>query len=160
MAPQATAESLNALIDKLESQKSEVQAQLDSLPATLSSNQPTVVMLKSNIKALEQQIAQKQAELTSPSRRTLNYTIGEFQRLQMQAGFAQDLYKTALAALEKGRMDAARTLKMVSPLQAPTEPSYPMEPLRMYNMILTLLAAIALAGIVKLLEGIILDHVD
>ncbi|WP_321912900.1 chain-length determining protein [Paraburkholderia sp. J11-2] len=160
MAPQATAESLNALIDKLEAQRTEVQAQLDSLPPTLSPNQPTVVMLRSSLKAIDQQIAQKQAELTSPSRRTLNYTVGEFQRLQMQAGFAQDLYKTALAALEKGRMDAARTLKMVSPLQAPTTPSYPMEPQRMYNTILTLLAAIALAGIVKLLEGIILDHVD
>lgn len=160
MAPQATAESLNALIDKLEVQKTDVQTQLASLPSTLNKNQPTVVMLENNLSALEQQIAQKRAELTSPSRKTLNYTVDEYQRLQMQASFAQDLYKTALAALEKGRMDSARTLKMVSLLQSPTNPNYPMEPKRLYNTILTLLVAIVLAGIVKLLEGIVLDHID
>jgi capsular polysaccharide transport system permease protein len=159
-APQATAESVNALIEKLEMQKTEVQTQLASLPGTLNSDQPTVVMLRNNLKALEQQIAQKQAELTSPSRRTLNYTVEEFQRLQMQVSFAQDLYKTALSALEQGRMDAARTLKMVSILQAPTRPVYPLEPGRIYNTIVTLLLAGALIGVVKLLESIIRDHVD
>lgn len=160
VAPQATAESLNALIDKLEAQRTDVATQLASLPSSLSPNQPTIVMLKKNLQALEQQIAQKRAELASPSRRTLNYTVEEFQRLQMKVGFVQDLYKTALSALEKGRMDAARTLKKVSILQAPTQPSYPLEPTRIYNMILSLLAAAALAGVVKLLESIILDHVD
>ncbi|MDN8011731.1 chain-length determining protein [Burkholderia multivorans] len=160
VAPQATVESLTAMIDKLEAQKTEVQTQLSSLPSSLSPDQPTVVMLRNNLKALEQQIAQKRAELTSPSRRTLNYTVEEFQRLQMQVGFAQDLYKTALAALEKGRMDAARTLKMVSIIQKPTRPGYPTEPGRLYNAFVTLVVAAALAGVVKLLESIILDHVD
>jgi len=160
VAPKSTADSINALIDKLEAQRTDVQTQLASLPASLSPNQPTVVMLKKNLNALKQQIAQKRAELTSPSRRTLNYTVDEFQQLQMQATFAQDMYKTALAALEKGRMDAARTLKMVSMLQKPTKPNYPVEPARIYNVIMTLLIAFALAGVVKLLEGIILDHVD
>ncbi|WP_244111843.1 chain-length determining protein [Burkholderia diffusa] len=159
-APQATAESINALIDKLEAQKTDIKTQLASLPASLSADQPTVVMLRNNLNAVEQQITQKRAELTSPSRRTLNYTVEEFQRLQMQAGFAQDLYKTALSALEQGRMDAARTLKMVSILQTPTMPSFPMEPERIYNTIVTILIAAALIGVVKLLESIILDHVD
>ncbi|HEM8494242.1 TPA: chain-length determining protein [Burkholderia multivorans] len=159
-APQVTADSLNAIIDKLESQKADVQTQLASLPSTLSPSQPTVVMLRNNLNALERQIARKRAELASPSRRTLNYTVEEFQRLQMQVGFAQDLYKTALSALETGRMDAARTLKMVSTLQAPTKPSYPLEPGRIYNTLVTLLIAAALIGVIKLLESIILDHVD
>ncbi|MFM0500982.1 chain-length determining protein [Paraburkholderia caffeinilytica] len=159
-APQATAESINVLIDKLEEQKSAVQTQLASLPANLSPNQPTVVMLKANVNALTQQIAEKRAELTSPSRRTLNYTIEEFQRLQMQVTFSQDLYKTALSALEQGRMDAARTLKMVSVLQSPTTPVFPLEPERIYSLIVTILVALALIGVVKLTESIIRDHVD
>ncbi|WP_239007366.1 chain-length determining protein [Burkholderia diffusa] len=159
-APQATAESINALIEKLEAQKTDVKTQLAALPASLDQNQPTVVMLKNNLNAIQQQITQKKAELTSPSRRTLNYTVDEFQRLQMQAGFAQDLYKTALSALEKGRMDAARTLKMVSTLQAPTMPGYPLKPERLYNVLVTLLIAAAVIGVIKLLESIISDHVD
>jgi capsular polysaccharide transport system permease protein len=160
VAPQATAESINALIDKLEGQKAAVQTQLASLPPDLNPNQPMVVMLKKNLSVLDQQIAEKRAELASPANRTLNYTVEEFQRLQMQVSFAQDLYKTALSALEQGRMDAARTLKMVSILQSPTKPNWPVEPMRLYNIIVTLLIILSLVGVMKLLESIILDHVD
>jgi capsular polysaccharide transport system permease protein len=160
VAPPATLESLNAIIAKLEAQKSDIQTQLASLPAALDKNQPTVVMLNNNLSALEKQIAKKRAELASPERKTLNYTVEEFQRLQMQVSFAQDLYKAALSTLEQGRMDVARTLKMVSVLQAPTLPGYPLEPARLYSAFITLLIALALIGIVKLLESIILDHVD
>lgn len=160
VAPQATAESLNALVGKLEAQKTDIETQLASLPRDLSPSQPTVVMLRQNINALQQQIVEKRAELASPTSRTLNYTVEEFQRLQMQVGFAKDLYKTALSSLEQGRMDAARTLKMVSILQSPTTPNYPLEPKRFYNAFVTLFFALAMIGIVKLLESIILDHVD
>jgi capsular polysaccharide transport system permease protein len=160
VAPETTAQSLNALIDHLEAQKTAVQTQLNSLPSALNANQPTVVLLKKNLAAIEQQIMQRRAELASPSKRTLNYTVEEFQRLQMQVGFAQDLYKTALSALEQGRIDAARTLKMVSVLQSPTKPVYPEEPARLYRTLVTILVGLGLAGVLKLTESIILDHVD
>jgi capsular polysaccharide transport system permease protein len=160
VAPQTTAENLNTLIDKLEAQKTDVQTQLASLPASLNANHPVVVMLKQNLSALQQQITQKRAELASPTSRTLNYTVEEFQRLKMQVDFTQDLYKAALSSLEQGRMDAARTLKIISILQSPTKPTYPLQPERFYNAFVTLLIALALIGVVKLLEAIILDHVD
>ncbi|WP_244816884.1 hypothetical protein [Caballeronia sp. Lep1P3] len=160
VAPETTAQSLNALIDRLDAQKTAVQTQLDSLPSTLNADQPIVVMLKKNLVSIDQQIVQRRAQLASPSKNTLNYTVEEFQRLQMQVGFAQDLYKTALSALEQGRIDAARTLKMVSVLQSPTRPGFPIEPSRWYNALVTLLVGLALAGVLKLTESIILDHVD
>lgn len=160
VSPQSTAESLNALIAKLEAQKTDVQTQLASLPASLNPDHPTILLLKRNLAALDVQIAQKRAELASPSKGTLNYTVEEFQRLQMNVNFVQDLYKTALSALEKGRMDAARTLKKVSILQTPTLPDYPLEPQRLYNILVTLLLAGALAGGLYLAKSIVLDHVD
>ncbi|OLL28745.1 chain-length determining protein [Burkholderia sp. SRS-W-2-2016] len=160
VAPASTADSINALIARLEGQKADVQTQLAALPQNLSPNQPVVVMLKKNLAALDQQISQKRAELAAPTSKTLNSTIDEFQQLQLQVTFAQDLYKTALSALEQGRMDAARTLKMVSILQSPTMPGYPMQPRRIYNAFVTLLIALVLIGMIKLLESIILDHVD
>jgi len=51
----------------------------------------------------------------------------------MDAGFAEDVYKTALVALENGRIEATRTLKKVSVLQRPTVPQYPLEPRRIYK---------------------------
>jgi capsular polysaccharide transport system permease protein len=83
----------------------------------------------------------------------------EFQRLQMDAAFKQDVYKSSLAALEKGRFDAARMLDKVSVLQSPSLPEFPLEPRRLYNILATLIIAAMLAG-TKLLEGIVLDHLD
>ena len=45
-------------------------------------------------------------------------------------------------------------------LQAPTLPQYPLEPRRMYNIVIFILVALVLAGIVRLLAAIIRDHKD
>jgi capsular polysaccharide transport system permease protein len=90
----------------------------------------------------------------------LNSYVEEFHRLEMDVQFTQELYKSSLIALEKGRIDATRMLEKVSVLQTATLAEYPMEPRRVYNTIITLLLALMLAGILKLLKSIVLDHVD
>lgn len=159
-SPQATAESLGTLIGKLEGQRAELQTQLASLPKTLDQDHPNVVMLKQSLAAIDRQIDKENARLANPSGKTLNITMEEFNRLQMEVGFTQEIYKAALTALEKGRLDATRMLEKVSILQTPTLPEYPMKPRRIYNTVVTLLLGLVLAGIVKLLEGIVRDHVD
>lgn len=160
LSPQITAESINAIIGKLEEQRAQIQTQLASLPKTLDRDHPNVLMLKQSQAAVDRQISDEKAKLATPSGKTLNIEVEEFQRLQMDAEFTQELYKSALVALEKGRMDATRMLEKVSILQAPTLAEYPMEPRRIYNAIVTLLFAVLFAGILKLLERIVLDHVD
>lgn len=160
LSPQATAESINVLIAKLEEQRAQLETQLASLPKTLDRDHPNIVMLKQSLAAVDRQIAEERAKLANPGGKTLNITLEEFQRLQMEVTFTQELYKAALSALEKGRIDATRMLEKVSVLQAPTHPEYPMEPRRVYNTVLSLLFGLILAGILKLLESIVLDHVD
>jgi capsular polysaccharide transport system permease protein len=160
LSPQATAESLNILIARLEEQRAQVQTQLASLPKSLDPDHPNLVMLKQSLAAINRQLAEEKAKLANPTGKTLNITLEEFQRLQMELTFAQDFYKAALTALEKGRMDATRMLEKVSVLQAPTLPEYPMEPRRIYNSLVTLLFAVIVAGILKLLESIVRDHTD
>jgi capsular polysaccharide transport system permease protein len=160
VSPQATAENIALIVAKLEEQRAQIQTQIASLPATLERNHPNILMLRQSLAAVDRQIDQEKAKLASTEGKTLNVTMEEFQRLQMEVTFTRDLYKAALTALEKGRMDATRMLEKVSVLQAPTLPEYPMEPRRIYNTALTLLAAALLAGIFKLLESIVLDHVD
>jgi capsular polysaccharide transport system permease protein len=160
VSPQATAESINLIVAKLEAQRAQIQTQLASLPTTLERNHPNVQMLRQSLAAVDRQIGREKAKLASTEGKTLNTTMEEFRRLQMEVTFTQDLYKTALTALEKGRMDAARMLEKVSVLQTPTLPEYPMKPRRFYNTLVTLLFAAIFAGILKLLESIVLDHVD
>ena len=160
VSPEATAESINAIIARLEEKRTQLQTQLASLPKSLDRNHPSISMLTQALAAVNLQIAQEKAKLAAPSGRTLNYTVEEFERLQMEVSFTQDIYKTALVALEKGHMDSTRMLEKVSVLQTPTLPEYPMKPDRVYNTVATLLFTFLLAGILKLLESIILDHVD
>jgi capsular polysaccharide transport system permease protein len=119
-----------------------------------------VSQLNLQISALEKQLKEENDRLASPQAKTINAVVEEFQRLEMEAGFAQDLYRTGLAALEKGRVEAIRTLKKVSILQNPTRPQYPLEPQRIYNIAVYFLSALATAGIVYLLAAIIRDHKD
>jgi capsular polysaccharide transport system permease protein len=160
VSPQATAENIAAIVARLEAQRTELETQRSASQAYLVPNHPNIVQLSQQIIAVENQIVQEQAKLASPGGATLNRTVEEFQRLEMEAAFAQDLYKTALAALEKGRMEATRTIKKVSMVQAPTLPEYPLEPRRFYNTLVFILVAMLLAGVAHLLTAIVRDHKD
>lgn len=160
VSPQATAETLAATINRFEAQRTELQARRGTLLGYLSLKAPAVVELDMQIEAIEKQIEKEQERLTSPDGRPLNLTVEEFQRLEMEALFAQDVYKTALVSLEKSRVEATRTIKKVSVLQNPTLPQYPMEPRRIYNIIVFILVTLLLAGVIHLLAAIIRDHKD
>ncbi len=160
LSPQATAESINAIVAALEGQRAQLQTQLASLPKSLDRDHPNILMLKQSLGAVDAQIKQEKLKLATPSGGTLNAYVEEFYRLDMNVKFTQELYKSSLTALEKGRIDATRMLEKVSVLQSATLPEYPMEPRRLYNTLVTLLVALMLAGILELLKSIVLDHVD
>lgn len=161
ISPQAKAETLVAITGRLEGQISELKARRSAMLGYLSANSPDVAQLTLQIDALEKQMAQEQARLASPKGGSmLNRQIEEFQRLELEAGFAQDVYKTSLVALERGRVEAGRTLKKVSVVQSPTLAEYPLEPRRIYNILVFGLTVLALAGIAHLLAAIVRDHQD
>jgi capsular polysaccharide transport system permease protein len=160
VSPQGTAENVFGIISQLEGQLTTLKTQRDALLGYLNPQNPSVIELDLQIASIKRQMTQQQARLTSSERQTLNHAIEEFTRLQMNVEFTQDMYKTALAALEKGRVDSVRTIKMVSVIQSPTQPQYPMEPRRIYNTTVFIVATLMLAGIVSLLSTIIREHRD
>lgn len=160
VSPQATVENIASIVARLEALRTELQTQRSTNQAYLVPNHPGIIQLDQQIAAVEKQITQEQAKLASPNGKTLNSTVEEFQRLEMEAAFAQDIYKTALTALERGRIEATRTIKKVSVLQAPTLPEYPLEPRRFYNMLVFMLVALLLAGVAHLIAAIVRDHKD
>jgi len=160
VSPQATAEAIAAIVARLESQRIDLQTQRASLQAYLVANHPNVVMLNQQIAAIEQQLARERRRLAAPTGSSLNRTVEEFQRLEADAVFADDVYKTALVALERGRVEAIRTIKKMSVMEAPTMPEYPMQPRRIYNTLVSVLIAMLVAGVAHLLMAIIRDHKD
>lgn len=160
VSPQAAAENIAGIVAKLEAQRTELETQRSALQSYLVPSHPSIVQIDQQIAAVGKQLAQEQARLTSPRGKTLNLAVEAFQRLEMQAAFTQDVYKTALVALEKGRIEATRTIKKVSVLQAPTQPEYPLQPRRLYNTLVFMLVAMLLAGVAHLLAAIVRDHKD
>ncbi len=160
ISPQATAESLGTIVARLEGQLTELKAKREAMLGYLSPSAPDIALIDLEIGAIVKQLRTEQGRLTSPKGGTLNRTVEEFQRLEMETIFAQDVYKTALVALEKGRMEATRNLKKVSIVQSPTLPQYPLEPRRVYNTVVFTLSVLMLAGIVQLLAAIVRDHKD
>ncbi len=160
VSPESTTENLAGIVSKLEGELTSLQTQRSALLGYLMPESPKVVELNLQIAAVEKQIVQEKSRLAAPNGKTLNRTVEEYQRLTMEAEFAQNIYKTALVAQEKGRIEATRTLKKVSVLQQPTMPELPLQPRRLYNTIVFVLAALLIAGIVHLIAAIIRDHKD
>jgi capsular polysaccharide transport system permease protein len=160
LSPKATAESLSGIVARLEGQLAELKAKREAMAGYLSPGAPDLAQVILEIGAVENQLRLEKARLTSPSGGTLNKTLDEFQRLEMEAQFAHDLYRSALVSLERGRVEATRNLKKVSIVQSPTHPEYPLQPHRIYNITVFALSALMLAGVAQLLAAIIRDHQD
>lgn len=160
VSPQATAENLAAIVARLEAQLAELQTRRTGLQSFLQPKAPQLAEVNAQIAAVEAQLQSERARLAAPEGGTLNKTVEEFQRLQLDAEFSQRVLTTALTSLERGRVDAARTLKKVQVLQSPNLPEYPLQPRRLYNTVVYALAAMLLAGVLQLLLAIVRDHQD
>lgn len=160
VSPQAVAESIVTLVAKLEAQRTELETQRSALQSYLVPSHPNIIQINQQIAAVMHQIAQEQAKLASVSGKTLNRTVEEFQRLEMEAAFTHDVYKTSLVALEKVKVEVTRTIKKVSVLQSPTLPEYPLQPRRIYNTMVFILFILMMAGVMHLLLAIVRDHKD
>ena len=159
-SPTAQVEALVGITNSIEGQLSQLKAKRSAMLSYLSQEAPDIIQANAEIAALETQLSMERARLATPKGQTLNKVVEEYQRLELEAKFAQDVYQTALVALEKGRLEALRNLKKLSVLQSPTKPQYPVEPRRFYNIIIFILCAAMLAGIFYLVTAIIKDHKD
>ena len=161
VSPQATADTIIGITGGIETKISGLKAQRQVLLGFLSPDAPDIRQLDIQILALEHQLARENARLaSSKGRSALNRINEEYQRLLMEAEIARDIYRTALVALERGRIDATRSIKKISVLQMPTRPDYPLEPRRIYNILIFVVVALLLAGILHLFTAIIRDHQD
>jgi len=158
VSPEGTAENLFGIVNALEGQLTTLNTQRNAALGYLNPNSPTVMNFDLQIEAVKHQISKEQARLTSSNRQMLNHTVEEFQRLKMNAEFAQGVYQSSLASLEQARLDAGRTIKMVSIIQSPSTPQYALEPRRIYNTVVFVLLTLIIFGIVSLIRAILRDH--
>ena len=78
----------------------------------------------------------------------------------MQAAFAEDAYKSANAALEAARIEAARKLKSLVIVEPPSKPETAEYPARLYNLLTLLALCIIVYSVVRLTVAAIQEHQD
>jgi capsular polysaccharide transport system permease protein len=159
-SPEDTARQIEGIVAQLEGRRAVLETQLRAMGSYLVPDHPQLVTLRQELAAIDQQIAEERSRVASPGGSPLNSKAERFQRLEQQAAFTQQIYNTTLAALEKGRIDAMRTVKKVTILQSPTLPESATKPSRLYNSLVFALASFLLAGIALLLAAIVRDHLD
>lgn len=160
VSPRGEVESLSSVVANAEGTLTELNVKRNALMDVFTPQSPAIQQLDAQIGAVERQIAEQRGRLVSSKGKGLNKVVEEHDRLQAAAEFAFDIYKTALGALEKARIDATRKLKNVAVVQSPTLPEYPIQPRRLYNIMVFVLVTAMLAGVVQLLSAIIRDHRD
>jgi len=160
ISPTGTVESINAVVASLEAQLANLRAKRTALLSYQSPRSADVRRVEAEIDALINQISQERSRTAQQAGGALNVLSSEYQTLELSVQFAQESYSGALAALENTRIEAARKLKQVSVLQNPTLPQYPLEPRRVYNLVVFTIIALFLGLIVQMLVLIIRDHRD
>jgi capsular polysaccharide transport system permease protein len=160
--PAAQAVASGALLAELEASRSRLEAELNGLRGFLHDDAYQVVALRGRIAALTRQIETERARATTDDKRGARLTqlAIEFQGLQMQAEFARDGYKLALATVENSRIDATRQIKSLVVVEPPSLPETAEYPRVLYNLGTLLAVCMLLYAIVRLVLATVREHLD
>lgn len=158
--PLAQAQASNALGAELRGQLAKVEAEHNTKRAYLNEDAPDLVALRNQAAALKLQIAREARSATRPDNGALNQLTMQFHELKSRASFAEDAYKTALAAVESTRVEAGRKVKSLVVVEPPTLPQLAEYPRRLYELATLLVAALLVYALVRLSAAVVNEHRD
>lgn len=159
--PALQAQATGTLVAELRAQLAKAEAELNTRRAYLNDNASDVATLKNQVTALRAQVARESRGATQQQgSAAINELAVRFQELKTHVGFAHEAYKTALVGVEKTRMDAARKVKSLVVLEAPTLPERADYPRRIYNLVTILIAGLLLYGVARLSAAVVDEHRD
>lgn len=158
--PEAQAVAAVTLVNTMEGQKIQMEAELRNLLTYLREDAPQVISAKNAISSLGNQITLEKSKITAPDGHKLNSMVADFEEIKAKVQFDTDLYKLTLTSIEKTRVEAARKLKVLSVISSPQLPQETKFPNIPYLIASWLLVCCLLFGTAKLLLAIIDDHKD
>ena len=159
--PQAMASADQAIVNKLEQQLTQLQAQLGALGA-MSKDSPRVVHITTQIDAVKQQIEVEKAKValkTTSSGESLTKQLKTYEDLQTEQGFAEKAYLSTLASMERARVDADRQQRYLAVFISPSVPEDALYPERLHWIIIITLGSFIVWGISSLTMAGIRDHI-
>lgn len=152
--PVTSAGSAQNLISTLQSEISKIDTQLGSSLAFMSEEAPSIVVLRAQRRALEEQLARARADIDGSAQTqgggSVATMLSAFEEMEVEREFAQQSYTAALASLERARGEADRTQRYLAVFVEPHTPEEATYPL-VFRGILTTLVLAALAWVLTVL---------
>jgi capsular polysaccharide transport system permease protein len=125
----------------------------------LNENAPEIIALKAELKAHKEQLEKERRKVASnASKDRLNDIVAQFEALYLNLSFAEDVYKTAITAVETTRIEIGRKAKQLVVIQSPYKPQSAAYPDKIYNIITIFVILSLVFGIVRLVRAIIDEH--
>jgi capsular polysaccharide transport system permease protein len=92
--------------------------------------------------------------------RSLASKVTEYQRIVLEKDFADKMLATAMSSLELARNEALHKQLYLECIVKPNKPDWPEEPLRLRNVVATLLLGLILWGVLSLTVAAVKEHND
>ena len=146
--------SNSALVQGLRSNLAQLETQLHTLRLqNLQPNAPAIITLQNQINSTREQLGIVEASVgRNKTGEALSSVIAEYERLDLERQFAQNMVTSTMAALDAARANAAAQHLYITPYVRPSLPESSMYPRRAFDI--AIVAALALiAWLVGLLVG-------
>lgn len=157
--PKTNVDVVNQVISGLKTQLANLRTEERQLLSYLNPEAPQVVAVKSQVFAVERQIQEEQAKLTSdPENSKLNEQTMAFDTIKADVEFANELYKLSLTAAEQSRLEAIRKMKNLIIISSPHQSDEALYPRKAYIILTSLAFLLIIYGFVLLTAAVIRDH--
>ena len=162
--PLKNAESRFAIVSQLEQELSKSKTRLANLRSFMSADAPSVTVLESEIKAMERQVEEERAKLgkgTEAEQRgqeSLGSLVASFEELLVEREFSEKAYVSALASLERARVEADRQQRYLASVVRPTLPQEALYPKRILAIASFFFFALVLWALGVLVVYAVRDH--
>ncbi|QDL91557.1 hypothetical protein FDP22_07025 [Paroceanicella profunda] len=152
-----------ALLTALQQNLAEALIDRAELTEVTRQNDPRIAQADRRIRAVEEQISAEKAKIGNTSEDPdrdipLASTVGEFEELKTDLGFAEEAYVTAQKAFDEARIEARRQSRYLAPHIQPTFSQEPQYPQRLLLSFLAVGALTAFWGVLMLLVVNISDR--
>lgn len=161
--PSASAEVQIEILAELERQLLTVRSRMAAFGDRVTLNTPAMLSLRRQAETLEAQISDRRQASTglgaAPNEpAALSQQLAAFEALEIEKGFAQQSYASALSSLEQARADADRQQRYLAVYSQPALAQDPAYPRRYINTALVIAAALAIWTIGTMITYAVRDH--
>lgn len=151
-------------ISKIQADLSQLRAEIANSKAFLREDSPTVTVLRSREKSLIEQLKKLNDELAGLNQngkeKSVTSMLANFEEIEVERQFAEKNYASALASLERSRLEAERKQRYLAVFVKPSLPEYALYPRRIEMIAMIMILTLMLWALFTFVIQAIKDHLN